>query len=97
MYVLSGTGEAAIGDRQEPIGPGDFLGFPAGGPVHEVRADAGRELVYLQGGDAWSRSTIEIVDFPGLGLRKTFVGTRSSLTFPLAAALEAKEEPGNRR
>ncbi|WP_242360108.1 cupin domain-containing protein [Anaeromyxobacter sp. SG17] len=90
MYVLSGSGVAVIGDREEPIGPGDFLGFPAGDPAHNVRASPEGELVYLLGGDAWSRSTIEIVDFPELGLRKTFVGTRSSLTFPLDAAVESK-------
>ena len=89
MYVLSGSGVAILGDREEPIGPGDFLGFPAGEPAHHVRANAEGELVYLQGGDAWSKRSIEIVDFPDLALRKTFVGTRSSMTFPLDAALEA--------
>jgi uncharacterized cupin superfamily protein len=90
MYVLSGRGVAELDDRAEPIGPGDFLGFPAGDPVHNVRADADGELVYLQGGDAWSRSTIEIVDFPDIGLRKTFVGTRSAMTFPVGAAIDQK-------
>jgi len=90
MYVLSGRGVAEIGDREEPIGPGDFLGFPTGEPAHNVRASADGELVYLLGGDAWSASTIEIVDFPELGLRKTFVGTRSAMTFPLDAAVDGK-------
>ncbi|ACG73630.1 Cupin 2 conserved barrel domain protein [Anaeromyxobacter sp. K] len=90
MYVLSGRGVALLGDREEPIGPGDFLGFPPGGEPHNVRAAPDAELVYLQGGDAWSRETIEIVDMPELGLRKTFVGTRSAMTFPLDAALEGK-------
>lgn len=88
MYVLSGRGVATLGEREEPIEPGDFLGFPAGEPAHNVRATGDAELVYLQGGDAWSRSTIEIADFPDLALRKTFVGTRSAMTFPLDAALE---------
>ncbi|HEY6104770.1 MAG TPA: cupin domain-containing protein [Anaeromyxobacteraceae bacterium] len=90
MYVLSGRGAAAIGDREEAIGPGDFLGFPARGPAHHAWSAAGENLVYLHGGDAWSRSTIEIVDFPRLGLRKTFVGTREAATFRLDAALEAR-------
>jgi len=88
MYVLSGSGVAEIGDRAEPIGPGDFLGFPAGGPAHDLRATGDGELVYLQGGDAWSKTSIEIVDFPELALRKTFVGTRLSMTFPFGSALE---------
>ncbi len=91
MYVLSGHGTAEIDDRVEPIGPGDFLGFPAREPAHHVRAASGEELLYVQGGDAWSRSTIEIVDFPRLGLRKTFVGTKEVATFPLSAALEARK------
>jgi uncharacterized cupin superfamily protein len=88
MYVLSGSGVAEIGDREEPIGPGDFLGFPAGEPAHNVRATGDGELVYLQGGDAWSKASIEIADFPDLGLRKTFVGTRLSMTFRIDSALE---------
>jgi uncharacterized cupin superfamily protein len=88
MYVLSGRGTAEIGEREEEIGPGDYLGFPARGPAHNVRNTSGEDLVYVHGGDAWSRSTIEIVDFPRLGRRKTFVGTRESATFPLDAALE---------
>ena len=90
MFVLSGTGLAEVGDEVHAIGPGDFLGFPAGEPAHNVRAAPGSELRYLHGGDAWSRQTVEIVDFPGLGLRKTFVGTRDAATFPLDAALERR-------
>jgi quercetin 2,3-dioxygenase len=44
----------------------------------------------VQGGDAWTRTSLDIVDFPRLGLRRTFVGTRSAMTFPLDAALERK-------
>lgn len=87
MFVLSGRGTAELGDRDEAIGPGDFLGFPARAPSHHVRAAPDEDLVYVHGGDAWSASTIEIVDFPRLGLRKTFVGTRESATFRLADAV----------
>jgi quercetin 2,3-dioxygenase len=90
MYVLSGRGVAEIGDQEREIGPGDFLGFPAGGPPHNTRALPGEELLSLQGGDAWSRSTVDIVDYPRLGMRRTFVGTRDALTFPLDAALERR-------
>ncbi len=87
-YVLSGRGIAEIGEREEEIGPGDFLGYPASGEPHNLRAAPDGELVYVQGGDAWSRSTIEIVDMPRLRLRRTFVGTRDIATFPLDAARE---------
>jgi uncharacterized cupin superfamily protein len=86
MFVVSGRAVAEIDDREVEIGPGDFLGFPPG-VAHNVRASS--ELVYLQGGDAWSRGTVEIVELPRLGLRKTFAGTRI-LTFPLDAALERR-------
>jgi quercetin 2,3-dioxygenase len=90
LYVLSGHGSAEVGDAEHRIGPGDFLGFPAGGPPHHTRAADGEDLVMVQGGDAWTRTSLDIVDFPRLGLRRTFVGTRSAMTFPLDAALERK-------
>ncbi len=90
MFVLSGRGVAELGDREVEIGPGDFLGFPARGPAHNLRAALGEDLVYVQGGDAWSRDSIDIVDFPRLGLRRTFVGTRDAMTFPLDLALERR-------
>lgn len=88
LYVVSGRGVASLGEAEHEIGPGDFLGFPAGGPTHNTRALEGEPLVMVQGGDAWTKTTLDVVDFPKLGLRRTFVGTRSALTFPLSAALE---------
>jgi uncharacterized cupin superfamily protein len=90
LYVLSGRGVVEIGDEAHEVGPGDFVGFPAGGPAHTTRALPGEDLACLMGGDAWSRATLDVVDFPRHGLRRVFVGTRSATTFPLAAALEAK-------
>jgi uncharacterized cupin superfamily protein len=90
LFVLAGRGVAELDDREVEIGPGDFLGFPARGPAHNLRVSPGEELVYVQGGDAWARDTIDIVDFPRLGLRRTFIGTRDALTFPLDAAVERR-------
>lgn len=36
-FILSGPGEVRIGDDVMPIGPGDFIGYPAGGPAHTMR------------------------------------------------------------
>ena len=47
MFVLSGSGVAELDDRREVIGPGDFLGYPANGPVHNVWNDGTEDLVYL--------------------------------------------------
>ncbi len=90
MYVLSGRGVARLGEAAREIGPGDFLGFVPGGPAHDTRALEGEDLVYVSGGDAWSRGSIDVVDFPALGLRRVFVGTREATTFPLDAAFERR-------
>jgi quercetin 2,3-dioxygenase len=87
MYVLDGRGVVEVGEVEHAVGPGDFVAFTPGGPPHNSRAVDG-ELVCVQGGDAWSRTTIEIVDFPRAGLRRTMVGTRNTLTFKLDQALE---------
>jgi quercetin 2,3-dioxygenase len=94
MYVVSGHGIAEVGEDQHELRPGDFLGFVPRGPAHNTRASGPEPLVYLCGGDAWSKSTVEIVDFPRLGLRRTMVGTRSAMTFPLSAALEGTRDKG---
>ena len=81
MFVLSGRGIAEVGDAEHAIGPGDFLGFPAGGPAHHLRNPGAEDLVYLQGGDA-SR-LVEVVDYPRLGKRKVRLGGKTAGTYPL--------------
>jgi uncharacterized cupin superfamily protein len=80
-FVLSGRGVAEVGDAEHEVGPGDFLGFPAGGPAHHLRAGAAEDLVYLSGGDAFGG--VEVVDFPRLGRRKVWLDTRRTATYPL--------------
>ena len=36
VYVLRGIGTARTGDDTHPVGPGDFIGYPKGGPAHEI-------------------------------------------------------------
>ncbi len=36
VYVLAGTGCAVIGDERVDIGPGDFIGYRAGGLAHTI-------------------------------------------------------------
>ncbi|MFO0585382.1 MAG: cupin domain-containing protein [Anaeromyxobacter sp.] len=86
MYVLSGRGLARHAGIEVEIGPGDFLGFPAG-VAHDTRA-LDEELTYVSGGDAWAKGTVDVVDFPTLGLRRVFLGTKDSTTFPMSQALE---------
>ncbi|HMM13370.1 MAG TPA: cupin domain-containing protein [Parvibaculum sp.] len=68
LYILSGRGVAAIGAEEFPVGPGDFMAFPANSPAHSMRVpeEAGEDLVYLMGG---TRSRIDICTYPRLDRR----------------------------
>lgn len=66
IYVLSGRGTAVIGDESHKIGPGDFLGFPGGGPAHETINDGTEPLVCLVIGQ---RLAQDVVDYPRAGKR----------------------------
>ena len=66
IYVLSGQGTAVIGDESYKIGPGDFLGFPGGGPAHETFNDGPEPLICLVMGQ---RLAQDVVDYPRAGKR----------------------------
>jgi len=81
MYVLSGRGIAEVGEAEHEVAPGDFLGFPAGGPAHHLRNPSGEDLVYLSGGDAFGG--VEVVDYPRAGKRKVWLDSRRTIVYPL--------------
>jgi len=66
LYILAGRGVADIDGREIAVGPGDFLGFPAGGPAHAMRNDGPEDLVYLMAGQ---RLAADVVDYPRRGKR----------------------------
>ena len=66
IYVLSGQGREIIGDASHELGPGDFVGFPAGGPGHETVNDGNGPLVCLVFGQRLSQ---DVVDYPRQGKR----------------------------
>ena len=66
IYVLSGHGTEVIGDTSQKIGPGDFIGFPAGGAAHESVNDGTEPLVCLVIGQ---RLAQDVVDYPRKGKR----------------------------
>jgi len=66
IYVLSGHGLEVIGDETHKIGPGDFVGLPAGGPAHETVNDGTEPLVCLVIGQ---RLPQDVVDYPRKGKR----------------------------
>jgi uncharacterized cupin superfamily protein len=66
IYVLSGHGTEAIGEKTYKIGPGDFIGLPADGPAHETINDGVEPLVCLVIGQ---RLPQDVVDYPRKGKR----------------------------
>jgi uncharacterized cupin superfamily protein len=66
LYVLSGRGTEVIGEQRHEIRPGDFIGFPAGGPAHETINDGTEPLVCLVIGQ---RLAQDVVDYPKQGKR----------------------------
>ncbi len=64
LFVVSGRGVVEIGEETFTLAPGDFAGFPAGGPPHHVRNPGTEDLVYLCGGE---RTEVDIVDYPSAG------------------------------
>ena len=61
IYILSGRGEAEIGEERHEVAPGDFLGFGAPSPPHTMRNPYDEELVYLVGGE---RLTHDVTEYP---------------------------------
>ena len=66
IYVLSGHGTEVMGDTKQKIGPGDFIGFSAGGVAHETVNDGTEPLVCLVIGQ---RLPQDVVDYPRKGKR----------------------------
>lgn len=67
VYILSGSGSANIADEQHEVGPGDFLGFPAGSQPHNLHNPNAEQLVYLVGGN---RLPFDVCDYPKMGKRR---------------------------
>lgn len=76
VYVLSGLGEADIGEERCAIGAGDFLGFPRRGPAHVLRNTGDEPLVLLVAGQ---RLEQDVCDYPRLGKRLYVNGDHEDL------------------
>lgn len=61
VYVLSGTGTARTGDATHQIRPGDFIGYPKGGPAHEICNTGDGPLQLLVVGQRLSE---DVIDYP---------------------------------
>ncbi len=47
LFVVSGRGKVRTPEGLTPIGPGDYVSFPAGGPAHQLVNDGAEPLVYV--------------------------------------------------
>lgn len=61
VFVLSGTGTARTGADTHDVNPGDFIGYPKGGPAHEIRNTGDGPLRLLVIGQ---RLSADIIDYP---------------------------------
>lgn len=64
IYILEGGGEIEINGARAPVGPGDYVGFPTDGAVHQLYNTGTTELVYLMGGE---RTQVDFSTFPTIG------------------------------
>lgn len=66
VYVLAGTGTARTGGNSHDIQAGDFIGYPKGGPAHEILNSGEGPLRLLVIGQRLSE---DVVDYPDKGKR----------------------------
>ncbi|RUL72254.1 cupin domain-containing protein [Dyella choica] len=71
VYILSGRGEATIGDQVCSVGAGDFLGFARGGPAHVLTNTGSEPLVFFVVGQ---RLEHDVCDYPRKGVRLYIAG-----------------------
>lgn len=64
VFILEGEAEMEIDGERIAVGPGDYIGFPVDGAVHQLYNTGTRELVYLMGGE---RTAVEVSFFPTAG------------------------------
>jgi uncharacterized cupin superfamily protein len=72
LFVISGRGQVRTPEGLAPIGPGDHVSFPAGGPAHQVINDGTEPLVYL---GLAAPTGADVVEYPDSGKVAASVGT----------------------
>lgn len=82
VFILEGRASSDIEGVKQEIGPGDFIGYPAG-VAHNLENIGEKDLVYLMGGE---QCAVEVADFPRHGKRLIRAGDR--LEFVDEAATE---------
>ena len=63
VFILEGMAEMEIDGARVAVGPGDYVGFPVDGAVHQLYNTGPVDLVYLMGGE---RTAADMAHFPTL-------------------------------
>ncbi len=66
LYILEGQGTARIGADSFDVGPGDFVGFRAGGLAHSLKNTGSRPLRCIT---VSQRKDHDVSDYPRMGKR----------------------------
>ena len=75
LFVLSGRGKVRTPEGLTPVGPGDYVSFPPGGPAHQLVNDGTEPLVYV----GMSAGTgADVVEYPESGKAACSVGAFGS-------------------
>ena len=61
LFVVSGRAQVRTPDGLTPIGPGDYVSFPPGGPAHQLINDGTEPLVYV---GMSATQGVDVVDYP---------------------------------
>jgi uncharacterized cupin superfamily protein len=75
LYVLSGNAKVRTEQGETPIGPGDFVSFPAGGSAHQLINDGAVPCVFL---GISSGIGADVVEYPDSGKVAVAVGQPGS-------------------
>ena len=66
VYILEGEAEATLGSSKQTVGPGDFIGYRAGGLSHKLENTGDKPLRCIVVGQ---RLDHDVGDYPRLGKR----------------------------
>ena len=61
VYILEGHAVVVLGDQEFELGPGDCIGFPAGGAEHQLLNRGAGTVLYLEVGD---RTPGDLCEYP---------------------------------
>lgn len=64
VFILEGEGVMEIDGEEVRVGPGDYVGFPIDGAVHQLYNRSDADLLYLMGGE---RTPTDFSRFPTIG------------------------------